>query len=195
MQALNLRWSKLSSIGYVDHIPTNCKRTTRWHYRHLHAGRLFPSLKALNSAWTTCSRPASDEEPHAKQGFSCQVLQEVRGDDHQPLLTIESVNHQWVISPTTVEHSADCFGAFTMISPIPNHSSLPWPGYQKGARGEVLFWILACCREKWGTEVCKHLPAHPAYFRLMPAEIWIIAEISNIFSKFRGLPKQNGSQH
>lgn len=78
-------------------------------------------------------------------------------------------------SPTDVENSADHFGAFTMISSIPNDSSLSGTYFwiRPMERLLFLFWVLACCREKWGTEVCKHLSAHPgAFFWLMPAEIW-----------------------
>lgn len=101
-------------------------------------------------------------------------------------------------SPTAVENSADHFGAFTMISSIPDNSSLPWPCFRMKAHRQAVFlvWVLACCREKWGTEVCKHLSAHPgAFFWLMLAETWRVIEIRNILNKFRGLPRQNDSQH
>lgn len=45
-------------------------------------------------------------------------------------------------SPTAVENSADHFGAFTMISSIPNDSSLPWPCFQVKAHGEAAFLVL-----------------------------------------------------
>lgn len=42
-------------------------------------------------------------------------------------------------SPTAVENSAEHFGAFTMISSIPDNSSLPWPCFQMKAHGEAAF--------------------------------------------------------
>lgn len=125
-------------------------------------------------------------------------MQEIRGYDHQPLLSIEYVNHQWVILQLLLKTLLIILGLSLWFPPFPTIHLYPGHVFEWKPMERLLFlvWVLACCREKWGTEVCKHLSAHPgAFFWLMLAETWRVIEIRNILNKFRGLPRQNNSQH